>query len=323
MAQTDTSTPPTVEPTLAEQILGTDDVVNATADRQTEAKIDPSKNGQVAGYIIRQRDRLGINQMSRLGGIIAVGALIITGGAIAWASLRFTKSDAKPNSVGQVIDLSNVAPSKTIGKIDQFLNVNADATFNGPVRINQNLVVNGTITTKDGVVLGQSGTAGANAPASLGQNVEALNVRGNLTVGGSGSFGTGLTSNNITAVRANITNLILSGHFVTGGPKPKVVRDTAALGGTINASGNDSSGSITIRTGAVGQSGTTGYAGTLANITFATPYGAIPHISLTPVGPEAASLQYFISRSTDNFTIQSANPTTTNTSYTFDYIVQQ
>lgn len=264
-----------------------------------------------------------MNQPAKLPIILKIVAFVafgIIGLVLIWAAMKLSGQVSTPKTSSRVIDLSNVAPGATVGKIDQFLNVNANATFNGPVRINRDLIINGKVTNKDGVSLFDTSATG-----SSGSNTDlaALNVRGNLTVGGSGSFGTNLTSSNLSVQRANIASLVLSGHITSGGARPRASGDTAALGGAISLNGNDTSGTITINTGTTGSIGNTGLAGSLVGVTFAAPYSLTPRVNITPVGPDAAALQYYATRSATNFTIQTISPTKPNTTYTFDYFVIQ
>jgi hypothetical protein len=78
------------------------------------------------------------------------------------------------------------------------------------------------------------------------------------------------------------------------------------------------SGTITLHTGAAPTSGT------LATISFAGAYGAVPNVVMTPVGNSSATIQYSVNTvSSTNFTLGSANAPTGGTSYMYAYHVEQ
>ena len=86
----------------------------------------------------------------------------------------------------------------------------------------------------------------------------------------------------------------------------------------ITLTGNDISGTITVKTGA------TPSIGSLLKLIFVNPYGSAPRVLITPVGNISASLAYNVgSSSTTSFTPSSGNIPQPLTTYTFNYWVVQ
>ncbi len=180
------------------------------------------------------------------------------------------------------------------------LNVNGSSSLSDTA-VRTNLTVVGTSKLQGPVQIDKLLTAGA------------INIVGDLTVGGV------LTTNTFSARSLTSTStLTIGGHVVTNGPVPGITQGPAAgPSGTVSMSGNDSSGTIAMNTGL------SPTAGIIATITFRTPYSAIPHIVVTPVGSPTGSLQYYINRTATGFSIGTNNAPTAASGYVFDYIVEQ
>jgi len=86
---------------------------------------------------------------------------------------------------------------------------------------------------------------------------------------------------------------------------------------TVTIDGNDTAGTITITTGANTASGT------LANITFNTPYGKAPRVMLNADNSAMTNLKYFKASTSTAFTIQTVDSPTPNTTYQLDYFIAQ
>jgi len=79
-------------------------------------------------------------------------------------------------------------------------------------------------------------------------------------------------------------------------------------------SGSDTSGSIIINTGSAPP------AGCFATITFSTPFASTPHVTITPIGSGAAGLEYYVNRSTTNFSVCALNAAPSSQTFGFDYM---
>lgn len=178
-----------------------------------------------------------------------------------------------------------------------------------------NVNANGTISNltlrKDLTVAGSSKLQG---PVTLGGLLTVNNsavIVGNLSIGGTLSARE-FQANSLTSV----TTLTVGGHIITKGNAPGVSKGGAAgTFGTVSISGNDASGAVNVNIGAGGSG-----VGVLAQVTFKSVYGTIPHVVVTPVGGAVPSL--YINRSAGGFSISTGTAIPIG-SYQFDYIVMQ
>lgn len=195
----------------------------------------------------------------------------------------------------------------------QQLTISPDTLFINNVDVQQSVTVGTDLSVGDDLfVKGKStlqGAVGINSNLSVNG---ALSVGGNLTAGG-------LSVGNLSATSINLSsNLTIGGHIIPSGTEPSSRTSVAAGGGSISISGNDTSGTITLHTG-----GSPLPTGELAIITFRAKFSATPKVQLTPVNPAASALDYYVTRSTTFFTLNSSSPTAPGTEYVFDYFVTQ
>ena len=214
-----------------------------------------------------------------------------------------------------------------VGDPKQILSVESNAIFAGKVLIRDSLEVAGEI--KAGGPLSLPGiTISGNSILNQVQ-ASVLQVTGNTTlqgplvvqnslnVTGNGSFG-----GTLTAASLNIQNLQISGdfqftrHLDAGGGTPGLSTGSAVGGGgTASISGTDTAGTVAINTG----SGPG--AGCFATVNFNQRYNSTPHVVITPVGSAAGSINYYINRSSTNFSICSSSNPPAGQSFAFDYMV--
>lgn len=222
-------------------------------------------------------------------------------------------------------DLRN--KDSTIGDAQQTLTVASNSVFNGRVLIRDSLDVAGTINVGGSLSLPGITVSGTSSfetvdvtnNLTIGGDASVLgsaNVQGNLNVSGGGSFGGPLSAPAINIDNLTLNNDIqLNRHIDTGGGIPGASAGGAVgNGGTVNINGSDTAGTVNINTGSGASSGT------LANITFVRSFNQTPHIVITPVGSTAASVNYYITRTTSGFTIATASAAPSNANLTFDYI---
>jgi hypothetical protein len=132
------------------------------------------------------------------------------------------------------------------------------------------------------------------------------------------------TTNKIVTVSSLVStgNITVSGHIITSGTAPGIAAGTAACTTpTVSVSGNDTSGIITVTTG-------TGCAasGTLATISFATAFGAAPHVLLTPGSSTALTLGAYVDDATittNSFVLGTNSAPINSTAYKWNYEVLQ
>ncbi len=125
----------------------------------------------------------------------------------------------------------------------------------------------------------------------------------------------------VTALTVS-ADLTVDGHVITGGSTPGIAAGTAACTSpTVSVAGDDTSGTITITTG----SGCSA-SGKLATITFATAFGAAPHVTLTAGGSNAAALNAYVDDSTvspTSFDLGTGTTPSNTSTYEWNYWVAQ
>jgi cytoskeletal protein CcmA (bactofilin family) len=217
--------------------------------------------------------------------------------------------------------------SEVVGGSNQLLTVQSSSIFNGQVLVRNNLQVagklevGGSLSLTGIVVSGNSvfDTVQINKNLLVGGNTTlqgTLAIQNNLTVNGSANFSGSISAPQLTTGSLQLNgNLSLTHHLTIGGPIPG--RTTGAAlgsGGTSSLNGSDSSGTITLN------AGNGAYAGCYISVSFVTPFNTTPKLLITPVGPSTATLNYYVNRTINNFSICSINSPAPGQSYTFDYL---
>lgn len=115
------------------------------------------------------------------------------------------------------------------------------------------------------------------------------------------------------------TTLTVNGHIITGGSTPTIAAGSAACTSpTVNITGDDTAGTITITTGSGCSS-----SGQLVAITFNSAFSATPHVVLTAENASGALLPIYDVPSTAGFTISTPNTPANTTTYTYQYTTLQ
>lgn len=214
-----------------------------------------------------------------------------------------------------------------VGNPRQILSIESNAIFAGKVLIKDSLEVASSIN-----VGGSINAAGFNASGSSVMNElqtsqlqvagdaaiqGSVNIQNNLTVAGSGNF-----SGSLTASSLNIQNLQIDGDLQfnrhinpSGGNPGKSDGNAVGSGGTSSVSGTDTAGTITINTGGGPPPGC------FITVNFTQPFNGTPHVVITPVGPTAANLNYYVDRSSSNFSVCTTNSAPGSQNFMFDYVV--
>jgi len=258
---------------------------------------------------------------------IIVLALIIIG--IAYMQSRKNSvSNVKTQTLTQD-DLRKISSTDTtIGSNQTILNVQSSAVFAGKVLIREslevagNLTVGGTLGLTNLTVSGttQLGQAQVNRNLSVAGDTAvqgATTIAKSLQVNGATNIGGALSAPQITTASLQLSgDLTITKHIVSGGATPgKANGGALGGGGTASVSGSDTAGTVNISTG----SGPP--AGCFATITFATRYNSTPRVLITPVGASAGSIDYYVNRSTTNFSICTSTAPPAGASFAFDYFV--
>lgn len=217
--------------------------------------------------------------------------------------------------------------SVNVGNSKQVLNVESNAIFSGSVLVRSNLEVAGSIKVGGELQLPGITVSGSSRFSNLQADNLAIGssatVQGVFTAkqgivaSGNSIFDGPLSAASISTNSLQLNgDLVLTHHITAGGPVPGVARGGAVgSGGTVSLSGSDTTGSVIINTG--GGPG----AGCFATITFARKFNGVPHVTVTPVGSAGAALNYYVNRSTTEFSICTTNPAPAGQTFGFDYIV--
>lgn len=256
--------------------------------------------------------------------------LMLAAGAVIYVTVRASRPSTKTNSAGSLTDQQLAAlkgNTTLVGDAKQTLDVQSNSIFEGQVLMRSDLNVAGTIKVGGGLSLSSITVGGAANFGQLGVN-GGLNVGGdttlqgsvtvqkNLTVGGTASFG-GLSVSQLSVTNLTMKNdLVLSRHVVTAGGNPGRTNGSAlGGGGTASVSGSDTAGTVTINTGGGPP------AGCFISVNFSQKYSSTPHVVISPSNSSAATIQYYVNRSTTGFSVCTANAPAGSTNYTYDYIV--
>lgn len=254
--------------------------------------------------------------------VLAVGALVIM-------TFKGRQDGAKPISTETLSEdaLKQLANTDvTVGNSKQILTVQANAVFAGAVLIRGDLEIAGALKLGGDLSLTNLTVTGNSKMGDIeSSNVtvgNTLNVQGTLTlksgisVAGQSNFNGGIVTSSLTTDALNLNgNLRLTKHVTAGGTIPSISKGTAVgSGGTVSLSGSDTSGTVTVNTGGSPP------AGCFATITFSEAFKSTPHVVISPVSASAATLDYYITRSTTNFAICTANSAAVGVSFGFDYI---
>lgn len=273
-----------------------------------------------------------------IGGVAAIFIFIAVAGAVFGYYLsQSKKSPPAPKSQStetlspqEIQQLGSIGTN--LGTTNQVLNIGADTLFRGNANVVGGLTVGGHLDANGPVTLSQLLITGTTAATglSVGSNLDVTGittlqkaltvnalttVNGGLTVSGQLSAGS-ITASSIAVNTIAITGPLTIGHLKTNGPTPFFANGATGTGGTVNISGNDTAGTITLNTGAGASN-----SDALMTITFRAAYATTPHILLSPRSSEAAASQAYVEPTPAGFTVHANSPTGGGMS--FDYFVTQ
>ncbi len=255
-------------------------------------------------------------------------ALIVT--YVAYEKNQQSSSQKDPTASSEINDevLDQLRNADVrIGDPKQILTVDANAVFGGTVLIKGNFEVAGQIKSEgplnaSSINVGGNGTfqnvqANGLQLAGNGQIQGNLSIQNSLSVSGSVNIG-----GTLSAGKLNIQSLEIAGDLVVGrhidasGGNPSK-SDGSALGGggTSSVSGTDTAGSVNINTGSSPP------AGCFITVNFTQKFNSTPHVVITPVGSAGGGINYYVNRSSNNFSICTSSPAPAGQNFGFDYIV--
>lgn len=258
-----------------------------------------------------------------IGGIILVTVLSIIGVAVfiiyrakVVKDLKATDTKTVANQEVSTEDLSKVSNPLNLSDPSRTLVVNSASIFNGQIQVKKDLILDGRLITSGRLSVNGLDASAASTLAATNINGAltvtgvsnlqgGLNVAGTLSVSGNANISGDISANTVTARTTLYSgNLTINGHLVTTqSGTPSITANTAIVGagGTATISGNDTSGTVTIKIGANPAFNT---GGILAHISFRTAYtGTGPRVILTPNGSNAGELMYYMGHNLAGFDI--------------------
>lgn len=214
-----------------------------------------------------------------------------------------------------------------VGDPKKILSIESNAIFSGKVLVKESLEVAGQL--KIGGTLSIPGISVSGASTFDQIKVSGIEVSGNssiqgqlavqqgLTVGGNLSVGGTLSASQLTLDGLQLNgDLTFTRHVVTGGGTPSKSNGGAlGSGGTSSVSGTDTAGTVNINTG--GGPGS----GCFVTVSFVNKYNSTPSVIISPVGSAAGGINYYVNRTSSNFSICTANSPPAGKNFAFDYIV--
>lgn len=292
-------------------------------DQEPEKKEEPTKKKRslsVGGLIARVNIYL----------LLFIFILILAG-IIVFVSIQRSNNEAVEVSLptqeltAEELDAIKGSDAK-VGDPKQQLTIESTTIFSGKVLVKDsidiagNLKVGGTLSLPGISVSGTSAfdqiTGNELSIAGDASVQGTLNVQQSLAVSGGATFGGPISAPQINIGSLQISNDLTFGrHLDAGGATPGVSTGTAVGGGgTASVSGTDTAGTLTINTGGGP------VAGCFATISFTQAFSGVPHIVITPVGSAAAGINYYINRSSGQFSICTTNSAPAGASFSFDWI---
>ena len=281
--------------------------------------------------------------MERANNVSTVAAMLLVvlvlggiGGYVYFAASKKTAAPTKvqvqtlsPEDIKKLTDVST-----SLGDTGQTLNIGAITLFRGKLDVGGDLSVGGRFNANGPVTLSQLNITGTTALSGLnvGSNLtvggttnllkgltvaQLLSVNGGLNVSGTASV-SALNAQSISTQTISIAGPLTIGHLRTQGPTPGVTAGSGVGGGgTVNISGNDTSGTVNINTG----NGTA--AGILATVTFRAAFTGGVHVLLTPLTGASAAAPVYVTRTAAGFTIRTDSPAPAGSVMAYDYLVTQ
>ncbi len=258
--------------------------------------------------------------------------IVVLAGIIVFVSMQ--------RSTQEALDISNLPTQELtpeeldalkgsdaiVGDPKQQLTIESTTIFTGKVLVKDSIDVAGSLRVGGTLTLPGITVSGTSAFDQITGNELSiagdatvqgtLNIQQSLAVSGGATFGGALSAPVINIGSLQISNDLNFGrHLDAGGATPGISTGTAVgSGGTASVSGTDTAGTLTVNTGG------SPVPGCFATISFTQAFTGSPHITITPVGFSAASLNYYITRTSTNFSICTANSAASGSSFSFDWL---
>lgn len=315
------------EPASSSSLEGGDTNSLESSDVSTTGKIvdKPTAQGPKEPIFQRILHKINVYLLMFLFLLLVAGAIILI---TYLANKKQQDSTVKTQSLTQDTLKQLATTDVTVGQPKQILSVQSNAVFAGKVLIRDSLEVAGPIQvggslsvpgiTVSGNSIFEQIQVNKNLSVQGDASVQGkLAVQKSLTVAGGATFGGVISAPAITVNALQLNgNLTLTRHFAVGGATPgRTAGSALGGGGTVAVSGSDTAGSININTG------TGPAAGCFVTVNFNTKYNSTPYVLITPIGSSAASIDYYVNRTTANFSVCAVSTPPSTSSFGFDYFV--
>lgn len=308
-------------PDTGVSITGDSSSNNDNGKKPEQAKKPKSLGGRVHGLI----SHLNIY-------LLLFILIVVLAAGFTFVSIQRNKKEAAPTTI-ETAELSPEDLKKlnnsdvSVGDPKQTLSVESNAIFAGKVLIRDTLDVAGGIKVGGALSLSGLTVAGTSSFDQIQANRLTVagdtNIQGQLTalkgitVTGGGSFGGPLSAPQITVQSFQLSgDLQLNRHIDAGGTTPgKTDGNGLGAGGTVSISGTDTAGTVTVNIGGGSPS-----SGCFITVNFTQAFNAVPHVVITPVGAGAAQINYYVTRTSNNFQICFNGPALPPGTFSFDYV---
>ncbi|HEV7454806.1 MAG TPA: hypothetical protein VGO07_06120 [Candidatus Saccharimonadales bacterium] len=305
-------------------VTKSEDGKTQTTDASGGDKGDDPKPKKENSFIVKLWHKFNIYLM------LFILVVILAVGIVVILTIK-GKQDAQKSITSQSLSQSALQQlantDVTVGDAKQVLTVQSNAVFAGSVLIRSNLEIAGTLKVGGELSLTSlkvSGQSQLNDASTNNLTVAGtltlqgvLTIKNGVNVSGNSNFTGNVTTTSLTTGQLQLNgDLNLTHHITAGGTIPAAARGTAVGGGgSINLSGSDTAGSISISTGGSPP------AGCFVAVTFSQKFSGSPHIAISPIGSTAGDLNWYIDRSTTGFSICTTTPAAAGQTFGFDYVV--
>jgi cytoskeletal protein CcmA (bactofilin family) len=267
--------------------------------------------------------------------LLLFGLVVALGVAVAVVSyLNSKKQPEVPSLTNKTLDadtLKQLANSDaTVGDTGQTLTVQGNEIVTGQMLVRGNLNVAGTIQL-GGDFSVPSLTVSSKANLTDTQ-IDTLQVAKTVTVQGKVTLqnelnvaGTSEFNGDLTVAHLIVNKLTMGGNgqleipnhinFTGASPGRVITAGVLGAGGTGSVAGSDTTGSINLNTG------DNPTAGCFVKIKFNIPYQNTPHVIISPVNAGAAQTEYYVTKTTTEFSVCTINTPPANQVFAFDYFV--
>jgi len=258
--------------------------------------------------------------------------IVVISGGLVFVGMQRAKKDSEVPTLGTT-PLTKEALEKLkdseakVGDPKQTLSIESNTIFSGKVLVKDSLDIAGALKIGGSVNINGLTVSGTSLFDKIQANEISISnnssfqgdvkILKSLTVTQGANFGGTVSVPTLSAQTLNLINdLTFNKHIDAGGSTPTFSSGNAlGSGGTVSLSGTDTAGTITVNIG-----GSPPASGCFLTATFAKAFLATPHVVVSPVNPSASGLNYYVTRTSTQFSLCILSSTPSG-SFSFDYIV--